>query len=160
MADQQIQDQPSAAQLKEEYYQVNTADGNTIVLTSEQLQQMQQIQMQDGMLAVASEQDENQQFVEGIIDNAEEGHEQEEMILDHQPDQSGEVETQQVHIDADGNIVTQQMDHETVTYHSVDAQGNIITGGDDATVVGGGDDNVEMTEQVRIVVTLLKVDKS
>ncbi|CAL8109727.1 unnamed protein product [Orchesella dallaii] len=135
MADQEIQEQPAQPQLKEEYYQLNTADGNTIVLSSEQLKQMQD----DGMIAPEQV---GQQYVEEILgEEGEEVHGQEEMVVDH-GDPNGEIATQQIHIDADGNIVTASQMHDLVTFHSMDAQGNIIT--------QGAEDGVEMTEQVEI----------
>lgn len=137
MADQELQEQTSTTQLKEEYYQLNTADGNTIVLSSEQLQQMQ-----DGMFTTAAGEQEGQQYVEGIVGEGEE-HEQDGMVVEHQEgDPNGEVETQQIHIDADGNIITSAQMHDLVTFHSMDAQGNIIAS-------GGNQEGVEMTEQVR-----------
>lgn len=135
MADQDIQEEHSVTTLKEEYYQLNTADGNTIVLSSEQLQQMQ-----DGMMAAAAG-DQEAQYVDGIVGEGEE-HNQEGMMVEHEGDPNGEVDTQQIHIDADGNIITSAQMHDLVTFHSMDAQGNIITSG------GGEDGMEEMTEQV------------
>jgi len=139
MADQEIQEQPTTAtQLKEEYYQyqLKTADGNTIVLSKEQFQQMQ-----EGILATTED---GQQYVEGIMgeEGEEHGEGDEEMVVDgvHHGDPNGEVATQQIHIDADGNILTPSQMHDLVTFHSMDAQGNILTQG-----TGEG---VEMTEQV------------
>ncbi|XP_021963016.1 protein lin-54 homolog isoform X2 [Folsomia candida] len=95
--------------------QFQTADGGTIVLSSEQIAQMQQ-----GM-------EEQQHYVEEIIGgdpNVEVHHRD-----DGDPNMEG-METQQIHLDADGNahIVTQGQIGDLVTFHAVgvDSQGNYV----------------------------------
>jgi len=134
--------------------QFQTEDGSTIVLSSEQI-----AQMQEGMA--------EQHYVEEIIGGEEDvhhhhHHEEEGHHQIHDPNVVGEegMEThQQIHLDADGNaqIVTSdgQM-HDLITLHAVgvDAQGNLIPGGNEGDVVEEG-----MGEHVIAMISFMHIDR-